>query len=71
MAMKQHYLQRVFQLADLPTDSRLAEIQGLTRMREAACLSNGMKYAKFVPVHRHYKLIVPLLVMHLADLTIA
>jgi len=57
--VKERDFERVFELAELPADSGLAEIQGLTCVREATCLSNGMKYPEFVPVHGHDEPISP------------
>src|SRR4030095_15465435 len=43
----------LFEGADLPADRRLAKVEGLPGMREAARLGDSVKHPQLVPIHRH------------------
>src|SRR6185312_14229330 len=43
--------QALLERADLPADRRLAQIERLAGMREAAGIGNGVKHPELVPVH--------------------
>src|SRR3546814_16013252 len=49
--VEQRYPKALFEVADLPADRRLAQIQRVPGMREAAGLGDRMKDAQLVPVH--------------------
>ena len=51
MPVEQRHIQGLFQRTNLAADGRLAEIKRLSRMGEAACLSNSVKDSQLVPVH--------------------
>ncbi len=51
MAMEQRHGEALLERADLPADRRLAEVQRLTRMGEAAGLGNRVENPQLVPVH--------------------
>ena len=51
MPVEQRHLQAAFQRADLAADGRLAQVQLLAGMGEAAGFRDGVKDPKLVPIH--------------------
>ncbi len=51
VAVKQHDLQVALERRDLAAHGRLAHVQGIARVREAACFRRGVKDPELVPVH--------------------
>src|SRR5215475_10316470 len=58
MAMEKGDVEALLERADLAADRRLAKVQRLARMGEAAGLGHGMEDAQLVPVH-HRRSIIP------------
>ena len=56
MAVEQRHAEAFLERADLPADRRLAEIQRLAGMGEAARLGDRVKDPQLVPIHRHVRL---------------
>ena len=54
VAVEQRDTQAFLERADLPADGRLAEIQRLASMREAARLGHRVEYPQLVPVHPRF-----------------
>ena len=51
VAVKEYDPQVALERRDLTAHGRLAHVQGIARMREAACLSRRVKNPKLVPIH--------------------